>query len=201
MKDERWCSPKKRRLIQAFILQPSALILCVLALLSPVLADQNATGNKSQSNSQVTLLPNEHYFPVLIDHIRSARHSIDMAMYIFKTNKWKNNRPSQLATELISARKRGVSVQIILEKSDYNNSLNEENERLATWLGKHKINVRFDSLKKTTHTKMVIIDQRFCFVGSHNFTQSALAYNHEMSLLLDNRAMAKELSAYIADIK
>ncbi|MCK5194474.1 MAG: phospholipase, partial [Desulfobulbaceae bacterium] len=64
-------------------------------------------------------------------------------------------------------------------------------------LRKHGITVLFDSIKTTTHTKLVIVDQRFSFVGSHNLTHSALAYNHELSLLINNRQLARELTDYI----
>jgi phosphatidylserine/phosphatidylglycerophosphate/cardiolipin synthase-like enzyme len=43
----------------------------------------------------------------------------------------------------------------------------------------------------------VVIDDRFCFIGSHNLTHSALVHNHEFSLLLDNRRLADELDSYI----
>ena len=57
-------------------------------------------------------------------------------------------------------------------------------------LRRNKISVYFDSRKTTTHTKIVVIDKRFCFIGSHNMTHSALAYNHEFSLLIDNLSLA-----------
>jgi phosphatidylserine/phosphatidylglycerophosphate/cardiolipin synthase-like enzyme len=37
-------------------------------------------------------------------------------------------------------------------------------------------------------------------VGSHNLSQSALKYNHEFSLLLDNPALAEEILAYLDTI-
>ncbi len=153
------------------------------------------------ANGQIMLLADDHYFPVLINFVKTARQHIDVAMFLFKTTKSKNNRPALLVDELIRARKRGVQVQVVLENSGYSDSINAENQRVAAKLRKNKVKVRFDSVKKTTHTKMVIIDNRFSFVGSHNFSHSALAFNHEISLLLDNRDLAKELRSYIAAIK
>ncbi|MEN8257445.1 MAG: phospholipase D-like domain-containing protein [Thermodesulfobacteriota bacterium] len=150
---------------------------------------------------QTMLLADGHYFPVLINFIKSAGQRIELAMFLFKTTDSANNRPAQLVTELIRARKRGVQVQVVLEKSGYSDSINSENQRVAATLEKNNIDVRFDSPGKTTHTKMVIIDNRFCFVGSHNLSHSALTFNHEMSLLLDNHEMAEQLSTYIAAIK
>jgi phosphatidylserine/phosphatidylglycerophosphate/cardiolipin synthase-like enzyme len=58
-----------------------------------------------------------------------------------------------------------------------------------------------DSEKKTTHAKIVVIDRRFSFVGSHNLTHSALVINNEFSLLVDSRPLAEELLKYMRGIK
>lgn len=158
----------------------------------------NHSTNVNQDN--IILLPDALYYDALVDYIREADRSIDMAMFIFKTTKSNQNRPRKLVDELINARKRGVSITIILEKSGYEDSINEENEKVAGKLRKNGVTVIFDSIKTTTHTKLVVIDQRFSFVGSHNLTHSALAYNHELSLLIDNRKLARQLTKYIDTI-
>ncbi|MBU0681130.1 MAG: helix-hairpin-helix domain-containing protein [Proteobacteria bacterium] len=169
------------------------------------ISSQGAAALKRESYSlgqdQSMLLADDHYFPVLINFIKSAQHRIDVAMFLFKTTAGKNNKPAQLVDELIKAGKRGVQIEVVLENSGYNDSINVDNQQVAATLREHNIKVRFDSPNKTTHTKMVIIDNRFCFVGSHNLSHSALAFNHEMSLLLDNRKMAGELTDYIAAIQ
>ncbi|MDR9500722.1 MAG: phospholipase D-like domain-containing protein [Desulfurivibrionaceae bacterium] len=165
----------------------------------PGLSDRH--GQAIFAGSQVMLLTDQEYFPVLLNFVKDASQRIDLAMYLFKTTKSAQNRPSLLVEELLKAGRRGVQVQIVLEKSGYNDFLNRENQRLAEQLQQENITVRFDALAKTTHTKMVLIDSRFCFVGSHNFTHSALAFNHELSLLLDNRALAGELLTYLAAIE
>ncbi|MBU4177899.1 MAG: phospholipase, partial [Proteobacteria bacterium] len=48
--------------------------------------------------------------------------------------------------------------------------------------------------------KLAVIDRRYCLVGSHNLTQSALKHNHELSLLLDNPQLAEEILAYLETI-
>jgi competence ComEA-like helix-hairpin-helix protein len=157
----------------------------------------NSSHSANVRQENILLLPDALYYDALVDYIREADRSIDIAMFIFKTTKSRQNKPRKLVDELIKAQKRGVSVRIILEKSGYEESINEENEKVARRLRKNGITVLFDSIKKTTHTKLVIVDQRFSFVGSHNLTHSALAYNHELSLLIDDRTMAGQLIDYI----
>lgn len=149
---------------------------------------------------QVRLLADEHYFPVLLDSIDRARHRIDMVMFLLKAGDKKNNKPARLVEALIKARRRGVEVEVVLEHSGYNDSINADNQQAAATLRANQIKVRFDSPRRTAHAKLVVIDRRFSFVGSHNLSQAALTYNHEISLLLDNRPLAEELADYIAAI-
>jgi len=46
----------------------------------------------------------------------------------------------------------------------------------------------------------VVIDRRLILLGSHNFTQSALKYNNEISILLDSPDMAEDTRNYILKI-
>lgn len=184
------------------ILQAASCILFLL-LLAPALAGKEelaALPSPGTTPAQVRLLADDHYFPVLLDAINGARHRIDMVMFLLKTSDRKNNRPARLVAALIKARQRGVRVEVVLEHSGYNDSINGDNQQAAATLRANDIKVRFDSPRRTAHTKLVVIDSRFSFVGSHNLSQAALTYNHEMSLLLDNRQLAGELTDYIAAI-
>lgn len=150
---------------------------------------------------QTMVLADQEFFPVLVSHIRAAEERIDMAMFLFKITKSPRNKPALLLKELGQASRRGVQVEVLLEKSSYSDSINRENARVAEILRAQGITVRFDSKQRTTHNKMVIIDERFCFVGSHNITHAALAFNHELSLLIDSPHLAGQLRNYMATIK
>ncbi len=156
---------------------------------------------QSIRTGQIMVLTNQQYFPMLKNFIRNAKHRIDIGMYIFKIGKSATNAPRQVMNELIAARKRGVKVTVTLEKSSYNDSLNKDNKRVAQTLRKNHIKVKLDSLKRTTHTKIVIIDGRFAFIGSHNFTHSALKKNNEITLLLDNPRVVRDISKYLNNIR
>lgn len=146
-------------------------------------------------------LPDGEYFPVLLHFVKNATRRIELAMFLFKTTKAPDNRPAQLVDALSAARQRGVTVEVLLEKSGYDDNINKENERVARLLRKNRVKVRFDTPATTTHAKLALIDGRYVFIGSHNLTQSALAHNHELSLLIDSTALARELADYLARIK
>lgn len=149
---------------------------------------------------EIRVLPDEEYFDTFIHYLRSAEKSIDICMFVFKTTTAPGNRPALVAKELIKARKRGVRVRVVLEESGYDGKLTRENQRVARRLRKNGIEVRFDAPSRTTHAKAVVIDQRYTFVGSHNLTHAALAYNHEFSLLVDSRPLALELIDYMTGL-
>jgi phosphatidylserine/phosphatidylglycerophosphate/cardiolipin synthase-like enzyme len=59
------------------------------------------------------------------------------------------------------------------------------------------IKVVFDSPRTTNHTKVAVIDRRYVIMGSHNLTNSALKYNHEISVLIESPDMAEDTLRYI----
>lgn len=167
-------------------------------------AEQPAAASVREVRTQpgeVRLLKDEEYYSVLQSMIGRAVFSIDVSIFLFKTTNSTRNRANALVEDLIAARKRGVIINILFEKSGYDPKLNKENQKVAERLQKHGVRVRFDSEKTTTHTKIVVIDRRYSLVGSHNFTGSALSYNHEASLLVDNQALANQLLDYMRGIR
>lgn len=148
----------------------------------------------------IIMLPDKKYYDSLVDGIRGADRTIHVAMFLFKTTPSPQNKPALLVKELIKAQKRGIAIRVVLENSGYEESINKENRKVARKLRKNGIKVFFDSAKRTNHAKIVVIDRRYSFIGSHNLSHSALSYNHEFSLLIDNTDLAEELVDYIEEI-
>lgn len=152
----------------------------------------------SDETCRVRMLADGAYFEELAKAVGHAEKEIIMAFYLFKTNGYRGNYPDRLLEGLVKAAKRGVHVRVILERTDDDDSsINRINLATAARLRTQGIDVRFDSPSVTTHVKMVIIDERWTFVGSHNMTNSALKYNHEMSLLVESPEIAKSAAAYL----
>lgn len=153
-------------------------------------------GAGSISVATAQLLADDAYYPTFLNRIHAAQESIDLVMYLWKISAAADNRPAELAQALGEAGRRGVRIRVILENSEYDAELNRSNRETAKLLQQEGITALFDSPAVTTHAKLAVIDQRYCFVGSHNLTQSALERNHEMSVLIDDRRLAGELTAY-----
>lgn len=158
-----------------------------------------APAHPSEFNSaRVATLKNREYATALMGGIREARSSVILCCYLFKTTGSPTNLPLAIADELIRAHQRGVDVTVILERSeDVDDSLNRENHETARILSRRGVKVRFDSIRKTTHSKVAVIDSRYVYLGSHNLSQSALTRNNEISVLIDSPEMAKEMEDYL----
>lgn len=175
-------------------------LFCLLTA-SPALASNTGFSAKIPVQSgTVRILANAAYGETLASLITNAGRRIDIATFLFKTSPGRDNRPAELIRDLVAARQRGVEVRVILEYSSHDPTLNQANQETAQALKKGGITVFFDSPSRTTHAKLAVIDRRYCLVGSHNLTQSALKHNHEFSLLLDNPILAEEILAYMETI-
>ena len=150
---------------------------------------------------RVTFLANEEYFDALIPHLTQAKQEIVVSMFLFAPGDHENNRANQVREALIDAAKRGVRVHLFLDVSDDEDFSTEANRAVAKDLRRHGITVQFDAPGRTTHTKLVIIDQRSVFLGSHNFTHSALRHNNEASVLIESPKLARQARAYLQRIE
>jgi phosphatidylserine/phosphatidylglycerophosphate/cardiolipin synthase-like enzyme len=157
------------------------------------------TCDVSNAEISVTSLLNRQYFNATREAIAAANSSISIVMYQMKSYETESNPIKQLQDELIKAAKRGVKVRVLLDKRESNGkltALSKENEKTAAYLRENGIDVKLDSLRTTTHTKLVIIDNAIVIVGSHNWSFSAMQENNEASLLIANKELATYYSNY-----
>jgi len=172
--------------------------ILVTQLLLPVFVFATRSVHAEGAGHQVELLQDRGYFETLLAYIREAKSEIVMAFFLFKTNGYKSSYPDIILNELIEAARRGVRIRIILERGDNPKSQVDENNReTALRLKEGGIDVSFDNPRRTTHTKVLVIDRRYTLLGSHNLTSSALKYNNELSVLVDSPEIAVETLKYI----
>jgi phosphatidylserine/phosphatidylglycerophosphate/cardiolipin synthase-like enzyme len=149
---------------------------------------------------RVTLLANEAYFDTLISQLTQAKQEVVVSMFLFAPGDHENNRANQVREALIETVKRGVRVQVLLDISGAEDFSTEANRGVGKDLRRHGITVDFDSPGRTTHTKLVVIDQRYLLLGSHNFTHSALRHNNEVSVLIESPKLARQALAFLQRI-
>ncbi|HRS88190.1 MAG TPA: phospholipase D-like domain-containing protein [Smithellaceae bacterium] len=189
------CSAPKT-IVSVFL---AALLLFII--LSSADAREKSAGTGSDVSCPVIALKNKDFFPALLKAIDEAREEIFISMFSFRAGVHKRSYPDRVLAHLGRAVQRGVKVKVILEdtgkKSD---ELTLQNRQTKKLLEDQGIFVYGDSPKKTTHTKLIVIDQRLVILGSHNLTQSALKYNNEISLLVENHKLARDIREYMLAI-
>ena len=126
----------------------------------------------------------------IIRELEQAKKEILVAVYAFTSD--------ELANAMVQARKRGVSVQVVVDREfDMGNQKSKgkflEGQRI---LLKRLSGIKSSTAEKETglmHQKFAVIDRRLVFTGSYNWTYSADALNDENLLLFrDAGPLAEE---------
>lgn len=126
----------------------------------------------------------------IIRELEQAKKEILVAVYAFTND--------ELANAMVQARKRGVSVQVVVDREfDIGNQKSKgkflEAQRI---LLKRLSGIRSSTAEKEAglmHQKFAVIDRRLVLTGSYNWTYSADALNDENLLLFrDAGPLAEE---------
>jgi len=133
---------------------------------------------EADANYTVCFVPGEDCERVIVAEINQARGVILVQAYSFTS--------MPIAKALVSAKQRGVSVQVILDKS-------QRSERYsgATFLANAGIRTLIDEQPSIAHSKVIIIDGTSVITGSFNFTRSAQQYNAENLIVIRDGVLAQ----------
>ena len=118
----------------------------------------------------------------IIGLIDSANESVEVEMFLFSYE--------PLADALIRAKERGVEVRVILEPR-----LDSPNYNLETMdqLRAGGVEARWATLEyDKTHSKLMIVDGKKVLVGSINWSRTALNWNREAAVIIDDEGIAAE---------
>jgi phosphatidylserine/phosphatidylglycerophosphate/cardiolipin synthase-like enzyme len=149
----------------------------------------------------ITPVTDRDYTSYLLSSFENSEESIHIIMYLMKYYPYDStNGVSLLEKDLTDAEERGVEVKVILEWSDYNSSLNATNESTYVYLESNGIDVRFDPSSVTTHAKVVIVDEQIAFVGSTNWSRSAVEENNEVNLKITDKDVLEEIENYFEEL-
>jgi phosphatidylserine/phosphatidylglycerophosphate/cardiolipin synthase-like enzyme len=91
-----------------------------------------------------------------------------------------------IAKALLNAHKRGVKVEVLLDKSQRIQKYSS-----ATFLSNQGIPTKIDAQHAIAHNKVMIIDGETVITGSFNFTKAAEENNAENLLVIKDRKLAE----------
>jgi phosphatidylserine/phosphatidylglycerophosphate/cardiolipin synthase-like enzyme len=109
----------------------------------------------------------------VVEQLNGAKRQVLVQAYSFTS--------SPIARALVDAKRRGVDVQVILDKSQRG-----ERYSSATFLANEGVPTYIDPVHKIAHNKVMVIDGQTVITGSFNFTKSAEEGNAENLLVINN---------------
>ncbi len=151
---------------------------------------------------KIVPLINQQYGDATLNAISDAKYKIDIVMYEMKFYTT-NNSVRRLEDLLVEKSRQGVSVNVFLEQGEWQKittELTKENMKSADYLRENGVKVKFDSIKTTTHDKLIVIDDETVIIGSHNWGYSAFEKNNEASVLIRSREIASYYDNYFENL-
>ena len=155
---------------------------------------------EEQVEYEVYFCGDRTYYPTLMTDLQTAHDAVYVALYSLKydpsdPDDWAND----LIRELVTAKNRGVRVSVIIENTTYHDPMSD-NLAAYHYLVANGVLVQLDNDDETDHMKFVVIDDTIVYVGSHNWSESSLYYNHETSVKIVRVSIAKVFTDYFETI-
>jgi phosphatidylserine/phosphatidylglycerophosphate/cardiolipin synthase-like enzyme len=121
--------------------------------------------------------PGQNCTDAIVLALGNAKHTVLVQAYSFIS--------APIAKALLDTHKRGVQVQVILDKSQ-----RSEKYSSADFLANQGVPVVIDANHAISHNKVIVIDGETVLTGSFNFTKAAQEKNAENLLIIRDPALA-----------
>jgi phosphatidylserine/phosphatidylglycerophosphate/cardiolipin synthase-like enzyme len=131
--------------------------------------------------TQVYFSPNGGCTEAIVESLGKAKTEVLVQAYSFTSK--------TIAKALVDAHKRGVHVEIILDKSNKNKNGKYSAADFTAHAG---IPTFIDSSHQIAHNKIMILDRETVITGSFNFTKAAENSNAENLLIIKSKELAKD---------
>jgi phosphatidylserine/phosphatidylglycerophosphate/cardiolipin synthase-like enzyme len=140
------------------------------------------------ATAEVCFTPGADCARVVASAMDAARERVWLLGYGFSEN--------TILNALREARRRGLDVRVILDKSNDDGGRNSG----AAWMAKNGVPVWIDRSVAIAHNKLILIDRDTVIVGSLNWTKAGNTKNAEnVHVLRGARELAKRHEAYFRD--
>ena len=150
-------------------------IILLIVLSPPITLPQE---KPPTCNWEVYFSPHGGATDAIVRELNKAKSTILIQAYSFTS--------APIAKALLNAHKRGVKVEVILDKSQKIQKYSS-----ATFLYNQGIPVKIDAKHAIAHNKVMIIDGETVITGSFNFTKAAEENNAENLLIIHDKKLAE----------
>jgi len=160
----------------------AAWVIIPLMLLAPIFCGMVSPSltlpQEKEGIWEVYFSPHRGCTGAIVRELSGARSTVLIQAYSFTS--------APIGKALLDAHKRGINVQVILDKSQRTQQYSS-----ATFLNNQGISVKIDSQHAIAHNKVMIIDGETVITGSFNFTKAAEEYNAENLLVIRDKKLAE----------
>lgn len=158
---------------------PAAALDWHSSILDRLTGKSVSSGTKTKA--KVYFSPGGGCAEVVVEALAGAQKSVRVQAYSFTS--------APIAKALVEAPRRGVSVQVILDKSNSTGRYSS-----ADFIFRAGIPTFIDAAHAIAHNKIMVIDDRQVITGSFNFTRAAEERNAENLLVIDDDTLAKQFA-------
>jgi phosphatidylserine/phosphatidylglycerophosphate/cardiolipin synthase-like enzyme len=157
----------------------SIICLCVFTLAFWIALSPTITLPQEKPPTwEVYFSPHGGCTDVVVRELNKAKTTVLVQAYSFTS--------APIAKALMNAHKRGVKVEVILDKSQRTQKYSS-----ATFFYNSGIPVKIDAQHAIAHNKVMIIDGETVITGSFNFTKAAEENNAENLLVIRDKKLAE----------
>jgi phosphatidylserine/phosphatidylglycerophosphate/cardiolipin synthase-like enzyme len=154
------------------------LLTILIATLWIVLSPPVTLPQEKPTSWEVYFSPKGGCTDAVIRELNKAQTTVLVQAYSFTS--------ASIAKALLDAHKKGVKVEVILDKSQRTDQYSS-----ATILFNAGIPVKIDAVHAIAHNKIMIIDDETVITGSFNFTKAADENNAENLLVIKDKRLAE----------
>jgi len=161
---------------------PFPMILPLLLLATACRAQEAAAPAQARPSIEVHFSPHGGCTEAVVKELDAAKSTVLVQAYSFTS--------APIAKALVDAQKRGVKVEIILDKSQ-----RTEKYSSADFVLHAGIPTKIDAEHQIAHNKVMVIDDGTVITGSFNFTKNAEENNAENLLVIRDKTLADKYTA------
>jgi phosphatidylserine/phosphatidylglycerophosphate/cardiolipin synthase-like enzyme len=151
------------------------IVILLMVLSPPITIPQE---HPPTCNWEVYFSPHGGATDAIVRELNKAKSTILIQAYPFTS--------APIAKALLNAHKRGVKIEVILDKSQRTQKYSS-----ATFFFNAGIPVKIDAQHAIAHNKVMIIDGETVITGSFNFTKAAEENNAENLLVIRDKKLAE----------
>ncbi|MGD9809192.1 MAG: phospholipase D-like domain-containing protein [Deferribacterales bacterium] len=161
----------------------------------------NVSAGPKNHQAEVAILADSSLTAELVSDINKAQKSVYIAIYMFKSYASTTSGAGMIVDALKKAADRGLDVYVAFESSDDGDFVEKENKNTGKQLAERGVTVVYDSPDNRMHSKCAVIDEHISYVGSHNYTNSALKHNREITARIVSAETAAKVLSHIRSVK